>query len=85
MKLRKVGNSLGVTFTKETLASAGFAEGQELEIQASHGQIKIVPAVASGVVVSFTPAEAKALANGKMETKVGQAALNKVRRGIDAS
>jgi antitoxin component of MazEF toxin-antitoxin module len=84
MKLRKIGNSLGTTFSREVLNRAGLEEGQELDILASPGEIKIVPAVVSGVTVSFTTAEAKALASGKLDTKSGEAALNKVRRMIGA-
>jgi acyl-CoA reductase-like NAD-dependent aldehyde dehydrogenase len=49
-----------------------------------HSKIKIVPALLSGVTVSFTPAEAKALAAGKLDSKSGEAALTKVRRMIGA-
>lgn len=84
MKLRKIGNSQGTTFTREVLNKAGFEDGQELDILASPGEIKIIPAVVSGVTVSFTTAEAKALATGKLDTKSGEAALNKVRRMIGA-
>jgi hypothetical protein len=51
----------------------------------SPGEIKIVPAIVSGVTVSFTTAEAKALATGKLDSKSGEAALNKVRRIIGAA
>ena len=84
MKLRKIGNSQGTTFTREVLNKAGFEEGQELDILASPGEIKIVPAVVSGVTVLFTTAEAKALATGQLGSKPGEAALNKVRRMIGA-
>ena len=82
MKLRKIGNSHGTTFSREVLNRAGFEEGQELDVLASPGEIRIVPAVVNGVTVSFTTAEAKALAAGKLDTKSGEAALNKVRRMI---
>ena len=84
MKLRKIGNSQGTTFSREVLNRAGFEEGQELDVLASPGEIRIVPAVVSGVTVSFTTAEAKALAIGKLDSKSGEAALNKVRRLIGA-
>lgn len=84
MKLRKIGNSQGTTFSREVLNRAGFEEGQELDVLASPGEIRIVPAVVSGVTVSFTTAEAKALATGKLDSKSGEAALNKVRRIIGA-
>ncbi|GGZ00672.1 hypothetical protein ACFFTM_09530 [Pseudoduganella plicata] len=84
MKLRKIGNSQGTTFSRDTLNRAGFEDGQELDVLVSPGEIKIVPAVVSGVTVSFTTAEAKALATGKLDSKSGEAALNKVRRIIGA-
>ena len=84
MKLRKIGNSQGTTFSRDTLTRAGFEDGQELDVLVSLGEIKIVPAVVSGVTVSFTTAEAKALATGKLDSKSGEAALNKVRRMIGA-
>lgn len=84
MKLRKIGNSQGTTFSREMLNKAGFRDGQELDVLVTMGEIKIVPTVGSGVTVSFTPAEAKALAAGKLDSKSGEAALTKVRRMIGA-
>lgn len=84
MKLRKIGNSQGTTFSRDTLNRAGFEDGQELDVLVSPGEIKIVPAVVSGVTVSFTTAEAKALATRKLDSKSGEAALSKVRRMIGA-
>jgi len=84
MKLRKIGNSQGTTFSREMLNRAGLQDGQELDVLVTMGQIKIVPTVVSGVTVSFTPAEAKALAAGKLDSKSGGAALTKVRRMIGA-
>lgn len=68
----------------ESAFNPGFEDGQELDVLASPGEIKIVPAVVNGVTVSFTTAEAKALATGKLDSKSGEAALNKVRRVIGA-
>jgi antitoxin component of MazEF toxin-antitoxin module len=85
MKLRKIGNSQGTTFSRDMLSRAGFEDGQELDVLVSPGEIKIVPAIVSGVTVSFTTAEAKALATGKLDSKSGEAALNKVRRIIGAA
>jgi len=82
MKLRKVGNSLGTTFSREVLSKAGFAEGDELEVVVSAGEIAIRPAVLTKVVVEFTPAEAKALTTGKLDSKLAESALNKVRREL---
>ena len=83
MKLRKIGNSLGTTFNRELLERAGIDEGQELDVLAKPGEITIRPAIRTGVVVEFTALEAKALAAGKLDTKAGESALNKVRSLIE--
>ena len=49
----------------------------------SPGEIKILPAVESGVMVVFTADEAHAVAACKLDTEAGQAALDKVRKGLD--
>jgi antitoxin component of MazEF toxin-antitoxin module len=85
MKLRKIGNSLGTTFTQEILAKAGISEGQELEVIGTLGEIKIRPAAGNSVIVEFSAAEAKALAGGKLDSKSGESALNKVRRVMNKS
>ena len=82
MKLRTIGNSLGTTFNRETLEREGIGEGQELDVLAKPGEITIRPAIRPGVVVEFTALEAKALAAGKLDTKAGESALNKVRGSI---
>ncbi len=51
---------------------------------AKPGEITIRPSVRTGVIVEFTAAEAKALAAGKLDTKAGEAAMNKVRGSIGA-
>jgi antitoxin component of MazEF toxin-antitoxin module len=82
-KLRKIGNSQGTTFSQEVLNSAGFKPGQLLDMVVSPGEIKILPAVESGVMVVFTADEAHAVAAGDLHTEAGQAALDKVRKGLD--
>lgn len=82
MKLRKVGNSLGATFSREALSQAGFTVGQELEVIAKHGEIKIRPASASTFLVGFTADEVKALAAREWNSKPGESALSKVREII---
>lgn len=85
MKLRKIGNSLGTTFSRDLLNRAGFEDGQELDIIASPGKIEIVPAVVQGVTVLLTTAEAKALAAGNLNSTSGEAALNKVRQMLGST
>jgi antitoxin component of MazEF toxin-antitoxin module len=82
MKLRKVGNSLGTTFSREVLSRAGFTEGDELEVLVTPGEISIRPATATKVFIEFTPAEARALASGKLDSKAGESAITKVRREV---
>ncbi|MBY0240028.1 MAG: hypothetical protein K2X55_12005 [Burkholderiaceae bacterium] len=84
MKLRRIGNSYGTTFSRDVLNRAGFVEGQELDVVASQGEIKIIPGLGSSITVSFTTAEAKALATGKLDSESGETALNKVRRIVGA-
>lgn len=84
MKLRKIGNSLGTTFSREVLTRAGFEEGQELDVLASPGKIEIVPMAPQSVTILLTNAEADALATGNLKSPPGEAALEKVRRMISA-
>jgi putative addiction module antidote len=79
-KLRKIGNSLGTTFSQELLAKAGLSEGDELDIVASNGEIRI--RALTNIVVEFSEHEAKALANGDFSSKHGDAALTKIRRAL---
>jgi putative addiction module antidote len=43
VKVRKVGNSLGVILTKDVVDSLGIAEGDELFAVRSHEGIKLTP------------------------------------------
>lgn len=79
MKLRKIGNSLGAILSKEILNKAGFAEGEELEIIASRGEVTLRKANGSKLV-EFNDAELTALAAGEFESKAGKSALGKVRK-----
>lgn len=80
MKLRKVGNSLGTTFSRDVLAKAQFSEGQDLEITATRGEIKIRLAKNSLLMVGLTPGEAAALVTGDLKSEDGKAAVAKVRQ-----
>lgn len=83
MKLRRIGNSLGTTFSKETLQKAGLSGDEELEVVAGVGEIRLRRA-SGRLVVEFTKAEAAALASGKLETKAAETALDKVRKLVAA-
>lgn len=83
MKLRQIGNSQGTTFGRDVLSKAGFEDGQELEVLASPGEIRIVPSQGNGINVPLTPAEAKALADGDMDSGPAQTAIAKVRVLVD--
>lgn len=79
IKLRKIGNSLGTTFSKILLEKAGFSGNEELEITAVPGELRI--RCASGqLLLEITPAEAEALADGKIESKAGKSVMVKIRR-----
>lgn len=84
MKLRKIGNSQGTTLSREVLNKAGFEDGQELDLIAWPGEIRIVPAVVTRVTVSFTAAEARALADGEFDSESGESALQKVRSVLES-
>ena len=79
--LRRIGNSSGITFTREVLAIAGFSEGQELVITAVHGEIRLV-AVDQAIEVEFSNTEARALIHGDLASDAGQSAINKLRDQI---
>ena len=79
MKLRRIGNSLGTTFSKEVLQKAGLTGDEEFEVIAGGGEIKLRRS-SERVVVEFTKAEAVALAATQSETKAAASALNKVRK-----
>lgn len=83
MKLRKIGNSLGTTFSKEVLQKAGFTAEDQLEVVVATGEISLRRAK-GGIVVEFSKAEAGALTSGKLESKAGISALAKVRKLVDA-
>ena len=82
MKLRRIGNSLGTTFSRELLQKAGLTGDEELEIVTAHGEITLRKS-RSGVPVEFSEAEAQALASGEYDTEAGQSALDKVRKAVE--
>jgi len=79
MKLRKIGNSLGTTFTRDVLATAGFTEEVELEIAATPGEIRIRPPAGAAILIEFSPEEAEALFRGHVDTAFLTAARAKIR------
>lgn len=81
MKLRRIGNSLGTTFSRELLERSGLKEDDELDIQATPGEIRI-RRESSQLVVELTEPEAKALAAGHTESRAWHSALTKVRKLI---
>lgn len=83
MKLRKIGNSFGTTFSQDALSKAGFTEDVELDVIAVRDEIIIRPALPNGYAIEFTPSEAKAIAREQLGTKSGQAAVQKIRRLLD--
>lgn len=79
MKLRRIGNSIGTTFTKEALQQAGFSESEELVVSAFPGEIRIKRA-GGRQVLELSIAEVKALATGTIDSRAGQAACAKARK-----
>lgn len=84
MKLRKIGNSLGTTFDKPTLAKAGFSEDDSLVVTSAPGEIKIRRA-GGRQMLDLNEAEIKALAAGDVSSKAGKAVSAKARKllGLD--
>lgn len=79
MKLRRMGNSLGTTFSKDLLQKAGFSGDEELEVSVAPGEIRLRRANGR-FVVELTKGEATALATGRMDSKAAESALGKVRK-----
>lgn len=79
-KLRRIGNSLGTTFSKELLQQAGFSGDEELQITAAPGEIRIRSA--TKILVELSRAEADALATGNLASKPAAAALNKIQTQV---
>lgn len=79
MKLRKIGNSLGTTFDKATLARAGFGESDALIVSSTAGEIKI-RRVGGRQVLDLSEAEVKAVASGDTTSKAGKAVAAKARK-----
>lgn len=84
MKLRKIGNSLGTTFSREVLQKAGFEGDEDLEVSVTTGEIRLHRAN-SPLMVELTRAEANALADGKLESKAAVAVFAKVRKLVAAN
>jgi len=81
MKLIRRGNSLGTTFGREVLQSAGITGDDELEISATPGEIRLRRL--DRHLVELTEREAIALASGKFESKAAESALAKVKKLVE--
>jgi len=82
MKLRKIGNSLGTTFSKEVLQNAGITADDELQVVATPGEIRLRSADGR-LTLELTKVEADALAEGKMTSKAGLSVVAKVRKLVE--
>jgi antitoxin component of MazEF toxin-antitoxin module len=80
-RLRQIGNSQGVTFSRELLQTAGFEAGQDLQIIAVPGEIRVTRAD-DLVNVALTETEAKAIAAGDTTSEPGKTAADKVRQAL---
>lgn len=85
MKLRKIGNSLGTTFDKATLARAGFGESDDLVVTSVPGEIKIRRS-GGRQSLDLSESEIRALASGDTTSKAGKAVAAKARKllGVDS-
>lgn len=90
IKLRRVGNSLGTTFSRELLTSAGLVGDEDFEVVTSLGEIRL-RRVSPAVVVELSVDEAGALVAGEVGTKAAKSAREKLghalaeKRGSDES
>lgn len=84
MKLRKIGNSLGTTFDKPTLARAGFSEEDALVVTSTAGEIRIRRA-GGRQTLELSEAEIKAVASGDTTSKAGKAVAAKARKLLGQS
>ena len=81
LKLRRIGNSLGTTFSKEVLHQAGLTGDEPLTLVIRPGEIRLCR-TEPHVAVAFTPAEAAALAAGERNTPAALAAQAKLQRHL---
>lgn len=78
--IRPVGNSFGVLLPKPLLAHAGFGLDMPLHVLATAGEIRIVPA--EGTAVVLTPDEIGALMCGDLESTAGVSAVAKLKASM---
>lgn len=78
-KLRRVGNSTGLTFSKETLERAGFKDEEKVEVLVADGEICIRP-TSGRYRLDLTAQEVKAMVTGTFDTKAGQSLVAKARK-----
>jgi hypothetical protein len=75
--LRQIGNSHGVLIPKPLLARAGFSMDTMLDLIATLGEIRLVPA--GGVAVVLSPDEIDALLSGDLSSANGVSAVHKLK------
>jgi antitoxin component of MazEF toxin-antitoxin module len=80
-KLRKIGNSVGLTIPQRILDLAGFAEGQQVALTAKAGSITITSDLQ--VEVGLTLDEAKAIAAGEQDSPEAIKAREKICAQIE--
>lgn len=76
-RLRRIGNSVGLSLPQKILELAGFVEGQEVMVTAKLGTITIVSE--AQVQIGLTLDEAKALVDGVQDSPAAQSAREKIR------
>ena len=78
MKLRRVGNATGLALRKDILEASGLAEGDEVEVVAGPGEIRIMKA-SGEVLLPVTDGDLPELAKGRV-TKTAHTMARKVIR-----
>lgn len=78
LKLRRIGNSVGLTFSKETLARAGFDDDEKIALFVVPGEIRLRSG-SDRHRLDLSQSEIKALASGELGGKEGKAVLAKAK------
>jgi antitoxin component of MazEF toxin-antitoxin module len=79
-RIRKIGNSAGITLPKESMAGAGFIEGQEVHVVVTPGSITITSERHIDVLLSLD--EAIALIGNERDSAAGKAARLKISKKL---
>jgi antitoxin component of MazEF toxin-antitoxin module len=78
LKLRRIGNSVGLTISKETLSRAGFDNDEKIALFVAPGEIRLRSA-SDRHRLDLSQSEIKALVGGDLDGKDGKALIAKAK------